>query len=177
MPIVVTIYRLTDKSKDQETLQLIAQERLIKEFVWQQDERTMPAGIITESDYSIEGAYVGDNPCEIQRIDDEDKITFVFNVPSGIDTSGLQSLEYRVKLPFEKESVLSLTHDFPTLNATVSFDWREVSEEIDTYVLTMAGIQDNPIPWDTDDKFVIKYKYRGWLNPQNGYVFVWWERK
>jgi hypothetical protein len=176
-PTVITIYRLTADSDDPKNLQLIAQERLIKEFVWQQDERTMPGQIEPKTDYTIEDLYIGQHRCKVDRIDDEDKITFTCNLPHGVDLSGPQPVEYQVKLPFERESVLALTHDFPTLNATVNFDYREAGDVIDAYVLTMAGIQDNPLPRNTDDPFVMRYKYRGWLSPQNGYVFVWWKKQ
>ncbi|MDQ3130516.1 MAG: hypothetical protein M3Q99_07125 [Acidobacteriota bacterium] len=173
--IIITIYRLTNES-DAKDLQFIVQERAVKEFVWQQDERTFPIPVDPKIEYSVKNLWVGKSKCTIDAIIKDNEITATGNIPGVVDISGLQSIEYQVKLPFETESILALTHDFPTLNATVNFDYSEVSDIIDVYVLTMAGLNDNPIPHDTNDPFLIRYKHRGWLSPQNGYVIAWWRK-
>ncbi len=171
-PLMFTLYRLTNDS-DPKDLQFIVQERSVKEFVWQQDERSFPVEI-GDDEYSIEGVHVEQAECTVEKVVTGHTITYTCELPHNIDASVPQTVEYEVQLPFENESVLSLTHDFPTLNATINIDYRDVADRIDIYVLTMAGLRDNPLPRPTNAPYIIRYKHRGWLSPQNGYVITWW---
>lgn len=172
-PILITIYRITDEPNIAD-LQQIVQERAFKEYVWQQDERSFPIVLEPDREYLVDNVWVGKSQCLVDMIRKENEITASCIVPSDVDISIPQPIEYVVTLPFETESVLSLTHDFPTFNSTVNFDYSDVGDMIDVYVLTMAGLQDNPIPHSTGNPFQIRFKHRGWLSPQNGYVMAWW---
>lgn len=158
------------------------------DFVWGVDERNFEKGVIEDDDYCVSELIIGDN--QIDNIESYRKIItsnstsmnnkiISYTVPitdlNEIDANKPIQLSYCISLPLEKEDVLILTHELPTEQAKVIFDYGEVKEEVSVYGMAITGTI-APFEVEEEEESKIKYIISGWILPKQGYVFGWWRK-
>lgn len=157
------------------------------EFYWANDESgTFDKSIIKDDDYKIENVSVNSIPrtefniyksnatAEGNIIVYEIDISDVLNNKKS--TEELYKLALEVSFPMEIESILCITHEYPTKSSEVSVNYSQIAQDITVYTMPITG----PIP--VNDQHITnthcnQYRYSGWLIPKTGYIISWWKNE
>lgn len=153
------------------------------EFYWANDETGFsPANIVSNESYKIYDALIDDEPLIVtsEAYDDEHgKIFIIYKLSlprnSIIDLSSEHTIKFTVKLPMEYESILFLTHQYPTKNTEVNIDYSIVQDQISVYTMAITGAI--PVKQQRRTESGLEcYTHKGWILPKSGYVVSWWKK-
>lgn len=156
------------------------------EFYWGNDETGFPAQKINDEDYIIEQISIDSHPikrdcihCVKTDIEDGRQIVYKADIPKMIKDKKQKNEFYNMALmvsfPMEAESILFITHEYPTKTSEMSVNYSEIADNTEIYTMPMTG----PIPVNTQENSnpsLKQYRYDGWLIPKTGYVIAWWKR-
>lgn len=172
-------YRMRSEA-DTKTVPLIADECLENEFVWYNAEYDFPDRPGKRSrcdieDYSLSRLEVG-SIVLTNRISRTRADTRLVEYQCALDTplTEDQIIKYRITIPIEKESIISVTSEFVTKNSSVSFDHKLIGKKINPVVMPHVGIKENLIEDSVDDTHQMSSRIDGWALPRNGWVIAWW---
>ena len=162
-------------------------DHIVCDFIWGVDERGFEKDVISDDDYSVSQLIIGENQVDIEKyrnivhldnLQSNDNI-ITYNVPvkdlRNVNTNLPIQLSYRVVLPLQKEDFLLVTHELPTENAKISFNYAQVDDEVTIYGMPITGTIE-PLEPSEDDNCNITYVISGWVLPKQGYVFGWWKK-
>ncbi|MBS1198284.1 MAG: hypothetical protein H6R18_2069 [Proteobacteria bacterium] len=167
------IYRKTAETKV-DSYPNIAEECFIHEFVWYADESTFPSAP-TVDDYCITELTVDKARHVIQKEEKTGNIYFSCDLPQQPEPYAY--LSYIVMLPIEKAGAITISAEFPTDGATVSFDYKEVvAQIIQPSCFPKAGLKYLPLDMSNHDVAKFEYRHDGWLLPKDNFTFVWWPK-
>lgn len=156
------------------------------EFYWGNDETgTFPASEVSDEDYAIEQISIGSYPVPMDTLlrdvsDTDSGKLIIYRVHVPEETKNPPKEYYRLTLtvsfPMEAESILFITHEYPTESSEMSVKYSEIQDSTMVYTMPMTG----PIPVknqnnSSEDSFE-QYRYDGWLIPKTGYVISWWKK-
>lgn len=178
--IQISFYRYTDEKHLSEYTNS-SDELLTNEFYWAMNEADFPSDSVTQEDYCLIGSIL----CNGQQIDcerktrekeDSQEIVYKCQIPDNISLEEEVHLMYEVQFPVEKEDILFFTHEFPTLKATIEFDYRDIGEDINVFPLPVTGVTPPSPHGNGNEKkiYIKKFSHEGWLYPKQGFVFAWW---
>lgn len=152
----------------------IADEALIREFIWQNDEKDF-ATKPTEDDYRIENIFVNGKrylpSIEIKN----NHIFYSCELPQTFDQ--LTAISFDATFPMERESTLNLTSEFPSKGITMNFRWSDllvVNPNIVTYSIAKIGLKTNPAMIQHQPNSH-EINYLGWALPKDSCTFTWWK--
>ncbi len=152
------------------------------EFYWANDETgNFPPHVVDNDCYQIYDAFIDDEPLEKNSVVTDDKgiisIEHKFTLPQSYscDLNKYHLVKFSVSLPMERESILFLTHEYPTKDTEVTIDYSLVQKEISVYTMAITGAI--PVKQQTiTENGVDCYTHKGWLLPKSGYVVSWWSQ-
>lgn len=159
-------------------------DHILYDFMWGVDESGFSPNIIKNKDYNISQLVVGENTIsninEYRTISKNGEYTIIsYNIPisdlNNINKEKSIQLSYCVTLPLTREDLLLITHEMPTRNAKITFDFTEVKSEVDVYGIPITGTI-SPIAPNEDEDNRITYIISGWILPKQGYIFSWWNK-
>ncbi|SJM92014.1 hypothetical protein CRENPOLYSF1_230036 [Crenothrix polyspora] len=166
-----TIYRIT-QSTNKRSLPLIADECLNNEFVWYNDETDFSYAV-NSGDYTIGNLLIEGMIHDLNREEKNNGEIIIFTCSLDKEIESMAMITYKVTIPVEKESVITITAEFPSNKGGITFDYSDLSPEITVSAFTRTGIKSNPVDLSSDGG-VKKFEHNGWLLPKDGYVFAWW---
>ena len=153
------------------------------EFYWANDESgAFPQDVVKDNSYKIYDAFIDDEKLE-PEVDSHEEfgkvlMEYKFSLPKGCrcDLTSYHTIKFSVKLPMERESILFLTHEYPTKDTEVTIDYSLVQKQISVYTMAITGAI--PVKQQTiTDNGVDCYTHKGWILPKSGYVVSWWANK
>ena len=163
------------------------EDRLMKcEFYWMNDEcDCFPLDTVTDSDYSIYDAYIDDYDFNQQSItpvikekQEGKEIVYTLKYPDDkkkLNLSVEHTIGFTASFPMESESILFLTHEFPTENTRVEIDYTKFVNDLYLYIIPVTGaIHVQGSPGKSEGKEY--YTYKGWMLPKSGYIVAWWDK-
>lgn len=158
-------------------------EKLIPyEFYWANDETSFVKDVVTNESYSITDAYIDEHKLKLNRkendnIDDIDiEFRFEMSKMEKLDLKSYHTIRFNVKIPMEKESILFLTHEYPTSNTRVIIKYEKMVDKIQVYTMPVTGAI--PVKHQvSEEKGKDTYIHSGWILPKSGYIVAWWERR
>lgn len=159
-------------------------EHIICDFMWGVDESGFSPNKIKNNDYNISELIIGENTIsnisQYRTISKKGDCTIIsYNIPiselNNINKKKTIQLSYRVTVPLVKEDLLVITHEMPTQNAKITFDYSNIKNEIDVYGMPITGTI-APISPNEDEDNKITYIISGWILPKQGYIFGWWKK-
>lgn len=155
------------------------------EFYWGNDEAgTFPTSEVDDTDYILEQISIGSDPVptdtlipEIKDVESGKLIVYRVDVPENAKNPPKKyyHLTLTVSFPMEAESILFITHEYPTESSEMSVNYSEIEDNTVVYTMPMTG----PIPvndQNISDPSREEYRYDGWLIPKTGYVIAWWKK-
>ena len=153
------------------------------EFYWANDETGgFPPNVVSNDSYRIYDVFIDDEKLEKKMIITNENgivsIEYEFSLPtnSSCDLNKYHLLRFSVRLPMECESILFLTHEYPTKDTEVTIDYSYLQNDISVYTMAITGaipVKNQAIT----DNGVDRYTHKGWLLPKSGYVVSWWAQK
>src|SRR6266568_2456848 len=168
--VKATFYRIADETNTDD-LPIIADECHFNEFVWYNDERDMGERPLSNS-YVVSDLCIGNIKYKMNRVENgDDRISYFIELKE--EPAELSFITYKVSFPVERESIITITAEFPTKSASFSFDYKELARDITVSVLPKTGIKSNPISTNKDDGF-LRFRHDGWMLPKDGYTISWW---
>lgn len=171
--IEFAFYRITKNSKPEDRLPAIADEALVREYVWFNDERDFPVEP-NEDDYDVRSVLVGSIKYELQKKRVGEHIFFSCELPEPPEP--FTPIRFDVTVPIERESILTLTSEFPSRGVEVEFEWKDVQNAapgITVHPVFKLGLKTSPteLRHQETNLHVI---HPGWALPKDSCVFSWW---
>jgi hypothetical protein len=168
-------YRMNANTRPNE-IPDIADEALIREFVWYNDESdfALPP---TEADYKIEGLYVDGKSYLLQKRMHGDHIFFHCELPHAYQK--LTHIRFDVTVPIEKESILVLTSEFPSKRMKVVFRWNDVLRDapnLTVFPTKKLGLKTSPTQLPNNHGSY-EINHYSWALPKDSCIFTWWNPK
>ena len=143
-------------------------------FDWESDERSFPEVPEIAGIYSVSGFTVDSRPLSLHKTDADSEVIFSAQLPN--DGAAMARIAFTVTLPIERESVLTLTTEFPTKDMRVELDWQAVEMLIEKPHAQLHFANRTKVNETTHGANVIRWTHTGWVAPKNGVTFVWWQR-
>ena len=173
-----TIYRIT-KETDHQKIPLIADECLKNEFVWYNDETDFD-GIVDETEnaskYTVSDLVIDGKPItNLPRFENNSKDIITYSYTLEKEPKSMSLITFKVTLPIEFESAITITAEFPSNRGEIVFDYSEIKNDIALASFSRTGIKSNPVDFG-DKNGIRKFQHNGWLLPKDGYVFSWWKK-
>lgn len=168
-----TIYRITQDT-DPDNLPLISEECLKNEFVWYNDETDFDHAVDI-SDYSISNLMIGKTSYELKRIENNSGEVITYSCDLNTPPSAMSFVTYKVSIPIEIESMITITAEFPSNGGGVTFDYSDLSDELVVSAFSKTGIKSNPVDLSSENG-IKQFQHADWLLPKDGYVFSWWKK-
>lgn len=165
------IFRMHDLSET-DMVPLIADECLENEFVWYNGEYEFDRSAEV-SDYAVGGLEVGNQKFDLTRTS-ATKSLIRYECDIGTRRTEPTFVKYRVTIPLEVETILTITSEFITRGSQLEFDFSELSETINPCIMAFAGIKENILHDDVDNRKLMSRRIDGWVLPRNGWVISWW---
>jgi len=170
--ISAVIYR-AHNSKDLDDCPLLSEICLENEFVWYNLEEDM--GIkIEDEEYKAGSLIIGNEKKDFKREISIDKKTITFSCALDKDPDPDSFITYKITIPLEAESAITITAEFPSNHGEVNFDYTSMKDNISVCTFPKAGLRQNPVA--IYDEGVIRCRHDGWLLPKDGYTFAWWKK-
>lgn len=150
------------------------------EFYWGNDETGFGNTEIGDNDYKIYDVFVDshsdDLVCETFKTNPA-ILEFVYKLPSTIKCKNREmNIRYTVEFPMERESIMFLTHELPTQNATVKIDYSKIRNDTLIYTMPVTGTIPVQKHLSQEEKGSETYTYNGWIIPKAGYIIAWWDK-
>ena len=169
-----TIYRISNDT-DRENLPLISDECLKNEFVWYNDETDFD-DTLDISDYSISNLMIGKTPYELKRVESNSGLVITYSCVLDAPPSAMSFVTYKVSIPVELESMITITAEFPSNGGGVTFDYSDLSDDLDVSAFPRTGLKSNPVDLSSENG-IKQFQHADWLLPKDGYVFSWWKKR
>lgn len=172
--IVVKLHRITEAS-DIEDIPSPADEFKTSEITWAFDERDMeitpPHDLYTVSNMTYDNISV-----DLARREERSSESIIYFAKNPKTNNGKPDVyvSYTISFPIETQSVLVLSYDVPTHDATVHFDYVPLVNDIVVWSVDKVGLQEKPLIRDNDG--TIHYSHNGWALPRDSYFFTWWKK-
>lgn len=169
-------YRTTADSEANEILPEIADEALIREFVWYNDEKDF-ASSPNAGDYGVGALYVDGKPYTLKKRVQGNHLFYYCELPSAFDK--LTRVRFDVTVPIEKESILSLTSEFPSKGVKVVFRWNDLAADapaLTVFPTIKLGLKTSPAQI-THHPSSHEVTHHGWALPKDSCIFAWWNPK
>lgn len=157
-----------------EILPNIAEECFTHEWIWYADEITFPSPP-QASDYVVKDLTVGTFKYAVTREQRGEHLYFIAELPQQPDP--FTYLSYTVVVPIEKNGAITITAEFPSERASVSFDYSDVQDQlIQPICFPKIGLKLNPLDMSNHAAKIFNYRHSGWLLPKDNFTFVWWKK-
>lgn len=154
------------------------------EFYWFNDETEFIQNEeykVWRGDYKIYDCFIGPYKADGIKVEESEcsigqELVYTINLPKDIKLNLKDELliRFTVSFPMEKESILFLTHEFPTKDTEVVIDSSEVMDYINLYTMPVTGAMQVQKQMSMEDGKEF-YSYEGWMLPKSGYVVSWWD--
>ena len=170
-----TVYRIiNDNDKDKDDLPLISDECLKNEFVWYNDETDFD-NAVNISDYSISDLMIGKTNYELKRAVNNSGAVITYSCDINVTPPEMAFVTYKVSIPVELQSMITVTAEFPTNGGGITFDYSDLSNELVVSAFSRTGIKSNPVDLSSENGLK-RFHHADWLLPKDGYVFSWWKK-
>lgn len=142
-------------------------------FDFENDERDFPELESLADAYVVEGFAFDEKSVELVRHQSPDhlRVAFSAELPS---LHRAVKVEFNVKFPVERESVVAILNEYPTKAMTVEFDFEDVQSLIKPHAQLFFADTTRVNPNITASSW--KYVHNEWVLPKNGVVFTWWRQ-
>ena len=96
------------------------------------------------------------------------------DILENLEEDGYVQILLSVSFPMDSESIMFISHEYPTHDSKVSVNYSGIADDTVVYVMPVTG----PIPVGEPlpgKEHYCEYRHRGWLIPKTGYIIAWWK--
>lgn len=179
-----------EEERSQENNRDISHSYLNNEFYYVSDERDFFSQNVEQKDCYANSYKL--THLEIMGVDNE-AVTLKYNeiaingnenickyeaeIPANFSIDDLLTIQYTLEYVIEKDSYTYFSFELPTKGIRVEFDFEDVDNEIDIFVLDFLNSHIGPHPLhEPKDKKIILAK-KEWILPKSSILFNWYKKR